>query len=66
MNNHTTLKGREAKMTHQQLYDKIKKTSKDAYIFSETIHFNHGAKNNQKIIKTTPKKALIIKSLFSS
>ena len=52
----------EIEMTHQQLYDKIKKTSQDAYIFSETIHLNHGA-NRQKITKSTLKKVLALKSV---
>lgn len=52
----------EIEMTHQQLYDKLKKTSQDAYIFSETIHLHHGA-NRHKITKTALKKILALKSV---
>lgn len=51
----------EIEMTHQQLYDKLKKTSQDAYIFSETIHLNHSA-NRRKITKTALKKMLALQS----
>ena len=49
-------------MTHQQLYDKIKQTSKDAYTFSETVHLNHVANNRRKATKTTLKKILVLPS----
>lgn len=44
-------------MTHQQLYEKIKKTSTDAYLFSETAHI-HNANSHHKITKSALKKAL--------
>jgi len=47
-------------MTHQQLYDKIKQTSKDAYTFSETVHLNHASNNRKKMPKATLKKILAL------
>ncbi len=49
-------------MTHQQLYDKIKQTSKDAYTFSETAHLNHVSNNRRKVTKETLKKILALPS----
>ena len=49
-------------MTHQQLYDKIKRTSKDAYTFSETAHINHVSNNRRKATKETLKKILALPS----